>query len=286
MKPSWINPELFPFESKFMEIEGHQMHYIDEGEGRPILLSHGTPEWSFGWRDIVKGLRGQFRCVAPDLLGFGLSDKPLDADYSVAAHARRMRLFIEKLGLRDLNVLGNDFGLSIAFDYVLRHPENVQKISLFNGWMWPLNEDPHYARPARWMRSWLGRLLYLRFNFPVNMIMPASFGNKKNLSPEIHRHYKQALPSPAERRAAYAFSHELLAATPFWAKQWQQVSKLAEKPCLIFWGMKDTFVPMYELEKWEKALPQARVVRFDDAGHFVQEEAGERMVSELFLFFG
>ncbi len=257
------------------------MHYIDEGEGIPLLLSHGTPEWSFGWRDIIKGLRGHFRCIAPDLLGFGLSDKPADADYSVAAHARRMGLFIEKLGLRDLHVMGNDFGLSIAFEYVLQNPANVQKISLFNGWMWPLNDDPHYAKPARWMRSWLGRMLYLRFNFPVNVIMPAAFGNKKNLSPEIHRHYKQALPSPAARRAAYVFSSELLQAGPFWANQWQQVSKLAEKPCLIFWGMKDTFVPPYELEKWEKALPQAKIIRFEHAGHFVQEEMAEQMVEAV-----
>lgn len=281
MKTTWINPEHFPFSSRFIEIEGHQLHYIDEGEGPVILLSHGTPEWSFGWREIVLGLRGHFRCIAPDLLGFGLSDKPVGADYSVAAHARRMELFIEKLGLQDLYVLGNDFGLSIAFEYVLRHPENVQRIGLFNGWMWPLNDDPHYARPARWMRSWLGRLLYLRFNFPVNVIMPAAFGNKKNLSPEIHRHYKNALPSPADREAAYAFTAELLQAGPFWAKQWSQVETLANMPCLIFWGMKDTFIPKYELEKWEKALPQARVIRFEAAGHFVQEEAAAEMVNAI-----
>ncbi|MCB9316839.1 MAG: alpha/beta fold hydrolase [Lewinellaceae bacterium] len=286
METPWINAGLYPFQSRYLELEGHKMHYIDEGAGPVILFSHGTPEWSFGWRDVVRGLRDRFRCIAPDLLGFGLSDKPTDVDYSVAAHARRMTLFIEKLGLRDFHIVGNDFGLSIAFDYAIRHPENVQKLSLFNGWMWPLDTDPHYARPARWMQSWLGRLLYLRFNFPVNLIMPAAFGDKKKLTPEVHRHYKMVLPRPVDRKAAYAFSGELLNASGFWADQWRQVHVLADKPCLIFWGMRDSFVPPYELEKWEKALPNASVIRFENAGHFVQEEEPECMVAELAGHFG
>lgn len=286
MENSWVNRDLYPFESRFLEIDGHRIHYIDEGSGVPILFSHGTPEWSFGWRDVVTRLRGQFRCIAPDLLGFGLSDKPADADYSVATHARRLEQFIEKLGLRKFHVVANDFGLSIAFHYVLRHPENVQRISLFNGWMWPLDTDPHYALAARWMRTWLGQLLYLHFNFPVTVVTPAAFGDKKKLTPEVHRHYKQALPNPESRRAAYAFSAELLRATDFWADQWRQVGTLAQKPCLIFWGMKDSFVPPYELEKWQKALPNAQVIRFDNAGHFVQEEEPERMAEALRVFLG
>ena len=285
METSWINRDLYPFQSRFLELNGNRMHYIDEGTGTPIVFAHGTPEWSFGWRDLVKGLCGQYRCIAPDMLGFGLSDKPLDGDYSVQAHARRLEQLIDQLGLDQFHLVGNDFGLSIGLHYAIKHPEKVKKISFFNGWMWPLDTDPHYARPARWMKTWLGRLLYLRFNFPVTVVMPAAFGDKRKLSPEIHRHYKQALPSPATRRAAYAFSGELLNAGPFWGELWQQVHILAEKPCLIFWGMKDAFVPPYELEKWKKALPQAQVITFENAGHFVQEEEPEKMVEELALFF-
>ncbi|MBL7774781.1 MAG: alpha/beta fold hydrolase [Saprospiraceae bacterium] len=282
---SWVNPELFPFESKFMEIEGHRLHYVDEGAGVPVLFSHGTPEWSFGYREQIKNLRGQYRCIAADLLGFGLSDKPADADYSVAAHARRLQALIEKLGLREFHLVGNDFGLSIGFEFALRHPDRVLTLSLFNGWMWPLDTDPHYARPARWMRSWLGRWLYLQWNFPVNAIMVLAFGDKKLLTPEIHRHYKRALPNPPSRVAAYAFTDELLAAGPFWARQWAELPRLADKPCCIFWGMKDSFVPPYELEKWVAALPKARVIRFENAGHFVQEEAPEQMTEALRVLF-
>lgn len=285
METSWVNRELYPFESRHLDIDGHRMHYIDEGAGTPIVFSHGTPEWSFGWRDLVKGLRGEFRCIAPDLLGFGLSDKPADADYSVHAHARRLEQFIEKLGLKNLHLVANDFGLSIALAYAIRHPEHVQKISFFNGWMRPLHDDPHYARPARWMQTGLGRLLYLRFNFPVTVVMPAAYGDKKKLTPDVHRHYKLALPTPESRRAAYTFSGELLGASSFWADLWSQTGRLADKPVLIFWGMKDAFVPPYELDYWQKALPHARVTRLEQAGHFAQEEEPERMTEALRRFF-
>ena len=130
---------------------------LDEGAGpATILFVHGTPEWSFGWRELILRLRDRYRCVAPDHLGFGLSDKPAGADYSCRAHAERLTAFIERLGLRDFHVVANDFGLSIGLSYALAHPGNVQKISLFNGWMWSLDTDPHYARPARIMRGWLG----------------------------------------------------------------------------------------------------------------------------------
>ena len=183
LTPSWVNRDLFPFQSRFVEIDGHQMHYIDEGSGPVILFSHGTPEWSFGWRDLVQGLRGQFRCIAPDLLGMGLSDKPANADYSCAAHSARLEQFIEQLGLRDINLVANDFGLSIGLSQAICHPENIRKICVFNGWMWRLDTDPHYNRPAKMIDSWLGRVLYKQFNFPVNVIMPAPFGNKKKYLP-------------------------------------------------------------------------------------------------------
>ncbi|MBL7828297.1 MAG: alpha/beta fold hydrolase [Saprospiraceae bacterium] len=285
METTWVNRDLFPFESKFIEIDGHRMHYVDEGAGPVILFSHGTPEWSFGWRDLIRGLKSDYRCIAPDLLGFGLSDKPADADYSVQAHSARMDRFIDQLGLRNFHIVANDFGLSIALGCAIRRPELAQKISIFNGWMWPVDKDKHYSMPAKVMRTWIGRLAYLNFNFPVNVVTPAAFGDKKKLTPEIHRHYKMALPDAASRKAAYQFAFELLDARAYWADLWQNLTRISGKPFLIFWGMKDSFVPPYELEKWEKALPNAQVIRFENAGHFCQEEEPEAMAAALKSFF-
>jgi haloalkane dehalogenase len=141
----WINKELYPFQSRFITIENSQLHYVDDGIGPTILFVHGTPEWSFGFRDLIKQLKSKFRCIAIDLLGFGLSDKPKNADYTCAGHARRLAMFIEQLGLKDLVVVANDFGGSISLSYVLDHPDNVRKIILFNTWMRSLKDDKHYS---------------------------------------------------------------------------------------------------------------------------------------------
>ncbi len=278
--PSWLDTQLFPFQSRWIQVEGNNLHYIDEGSGPVILFAHGTPEWSFGYRDLIADLRKDFRCIAFDMLGFGLSEKPQSGEYSCEAHARRLELAIEQLHLKDITIVANDFGGSIALSYALHNADNIHGIVLFNTWMRSLKDNKHYATPAKVMNSWLGRLLYLSFNFPVNVIMPSAFGNKKLLTRNIHRHYKLALPQ-GQRQAAYAFSLELMRASDWWEALWMKVDRISKKPVILFWGMKDKFVPPSELEIWKRKLPHAKVVTFEDAGHFVQEEKAKEMASGI-----
>ena len=274
--PDWINKELFPFKSHFITIEGNRLHYIDEGAGSTLLLVHGTPEWSFGFRDIIKSLQKKFRCVAIDLLGFGLSDKPTNADYTCAGHARRLTAFVDELGIKNINIVANDFGGSISLSYALDHPGNVSKIVLFNTWMRSLKNDKHYSGPAKIVKTWLGKFLYLSMNAPVNMIMPQAYGDRSKLSREAHRHYKAALPK-GKRTAAYAFALEMSHANEWWQALWERVQTIRSEKFLFFWGMKDKFIPPFELENWKSRLPDARYIIFNDAGHFVQEEKPEEM---------
>lgn len=282
--PTWLNKDFFPFESKWLAIDGNQLHYIDEGKGETILFVHGTPEWSFGWRDLVKELRKHYRCIAIDLLGFGLSDKPNTSDYTCRAHSNRLEKFIQQLDLKNFHLIANDFGGGISLPYAIQHQENVKKIMLFNTWMWSLKNDKHYSGPAKVMNTFLGKMMYLNFNFPVNIVMHAAFGDKKKLTKEIHAHYKKALPDAASRGGAYAFAKELMNASDWWQSNWDQLEKISNKPFLLFWGMKDSFVPPKELERWKSKLPTARVVVYEDAGHFVQEEKAEEMVGEILKF--
>ena len=274
--PAWINKELYPFRSHFITIENNQLHYIDEGHGVTILFVHGTPEWSFGFRDLIKPLKTKFRCIAIDLLGFGLSDKPKNADYTCVGHARRLAIFIEQLGLRDFIIVANDFGGSISLSYVLDHLDNVSKVILFNTWMRSLKDDKHYSGPAKIVRSWLGKFLYLNMNAPVNTIMPAAYGDKQKLTAEVHRHYRAALPK-GQRSAAYEFALELSNANEWWQSLWDRIQTINSDKFLFFWGMKDKFIPPYELENWKSKLPHSRYIIFEDAGHFVQEEKPEEM---------
>ena len=282
---NWINKELFPFKSNYIEIEGDKMHYVDEGSGDVILFVHGTPEWSFGYRDLIKPLSKKFRCIAPDHLGMGLSDKPVNANYSVRQHAARLEAFINKLELKNINIVANDFGGSIGLSYAIRHPGNVNRISIFNTWMWSLSNDKHYSGPGKLMNSWVGRMMYRQFNFPVRVIMPAAYGDKGKLTKEVHQHYKEPLNGPEVRNATFAFAKELMNSGEWWQHLWMKMDRIQDKPFLIFWGMKDKFIQPKELDKWLTKLPNAKVIRFENAGHFVQEEESERMSQELEEFF-
>lgn len=282
-QPDWLNSQLYPFQSRWISIDGDQLHYIDEGKGEIILFVHGTPEWSFGFRDLIKHLRSSFRCIAMDLLGFGLSDKPANANYTCQAHALRLEKFIHDLDLKNISIAANDFGGGIGLSYALGHSENINKIILFNTWMWSLKNDKHYTTPAKVMNTWLGKLLYLNFNFPVNVIMPAAYGDKKKLTKEVHAHYKNALKK-GSRTAAYAFSKELMNASDWWQQLWERMPILNGKSFLLFWGMKDSFVPPAALEKWRSKLPHAHVITFSDSGHFVQEEKAEEMTKSIKVF--
>jgi pimeloyl-ACP methyl ester carboxylesterase len=284
-QPQWLNKQLFPFESKWINVDGHSQHYIDEGSGdQTILFVHGTPEWSFGFRDLVKSPRQNFRCVAIDHLGFGLSDKPENANYTVEAHSKRLTKFIEKLELQDITIVANDFGGGISLGYAVTHSSNVKRVVLFNTWMWSLREDKNFSGPAGVVNTWFGRFLYKKLNMPVNVIMPAAYGDKKKLTPEVHQHYKEVVPDSASRVALYAIALELMNASPWWDSMWSRMNQIESKPFLIFWGMKDNFVKPYMLDKWKQRLPKVKVIEYEDAGHFTQEEKPVEMSTEIERF--
>ncbi|HEY8510749.1 MAG TPA: alpha/beta fold hydrolase [Cyclobacteriaceae bacterium] len=279
--PSWVDPSLFPFRSQWLKIGECELHYVDEGSGDVILFLHGTPEWSFGYRHVIGDLRPSLRCVAPDMLGFGLSEKPPGEEYTCKAHAERLEQLVKTLGLQNITIVANDFGGGIGLHYAVRNPQNVSAILLTNTWCWSVADDPRYAKPARVMRTWLGRFMYRQLNFPVNAIMPAAYADRKKLTREIHSHYRNALPDAASRIATYAFARELLDAGSWWESIRQQLGVLKDIPKAIVWGMGDKFVQPYELEKWRKLFPEARIVTLDNVGHFVHEEQPDVLAKEI-----
>ncbi len=284
-QPEWLRTQLYPFTSRWIDLDGDTIHYVDEGQGPPIIFVHGTPEWSFAYRDVIRVLRSTLRCIAIDLLGFGLSDKPDRADYSCKGHAARLQKFIDKLNIEGITFVANDFGGGIALDYAIHNPHKVSHIVLSNTWMRSLVNDKHYSGPARILSGWFGKWLYEKMNLPVNVIMPAAYGNRSKLTKEIHRHYKRALPM-GKRRATFAFAGELMTASPWWQSNWDKLTVIEDKPFLIFWGAKDKFVPLSELDRWKTRLPDATTIVFEDAGHFVAEEKGREMATAIARLLG
>jgi haloalkane dehalogenase len=211
--------------------------------------------------------------IAPDHLGFGLSEKPERAPCRPADHARRLAALIRHLDLGPVTLVGHDVGGPIGLSYAIEHPEDVDALVLFNTWMWSIADDPAIARGARVAGSWAGRLLYRHLNFPVKALMPKVVGVRRVLTPEIVRHYAAPLASPDERMGAWACAHALLDAGPWYDWLWSQRGRLRGKPMLLLWGMKDPTFGVRYLERWRTEFPDAQVHTFPASGHFVPEEA-------------
>jgi haloalkane dehalogenase len=277
VEPAWLDRVEYPFTSRWLELPSGRLHYIDEGQGRPVVMVHGTPDWSFLWRHLVKALSPRYRCVALDNLGFGLSDRPPGSWYLPENQAANLKTLIERLGLRDITLVLHDFGGPFGLSYAVEKPDNVRSLVLMNTWMWSLAGDPHFERFGRLAASRLGRYLYLRWNVSARVIMRYAFGDPSRLPPRIHEHYLKPFPDPASRAATWAYARALLGSSGWYERLWQRQERLRDKPALIIWGMKDRAFREKELARLESVFGAPEVLRLPDVGHFPPEEAPDRL---------
>lgn len=283
MTPSWLDRAEYPFESRWLEVDGARMHYLDEGAGDVVLMVHGTPTWSFLYRHLVKRLAGRRRCVVPDHLGFGLSDKPAGASYRLPEQARRLGALIDALGLKDLTLVVHDFGGPIGLAHAIERPESVRRLVLFNTWMWSLADDPRMRWTGRLLGSPLGRVLYERLGFSARVLWRSAIRDRARYTPAIHRHYTAPLDTPRDRHATWVYAQELLGAGAWYDHLWRRRERLAPMPALLVWGMRDPAFGAV-LPRWRQALPGAEVVAMAEVGHAPPEERGPEVASIVARF--
>jgi haloalkane dehalogenase len=280
----WIDRNEYPFASHHFQTAAGKMNYVDEGDGRPIVMVHGNPTWSFLYRNLIKQLRSQYRCIAPDHLGFGLSDKPTDWSYLPQDHSKNLAALIDHLGLSNITLVVQDWGGPIGMQYAVTHPENVANVVVMNTWAWPVNHDPHYVMFSAFMGGPIGRMLIRKRNFFAGTFLRAAFGDKSKLSEDVHKHYLRALPTADERKGCYVFPKQIIASTPWLEQLWSKITVLKDKPALFVWGVKDVAFREKELQRWQGALLNSHTVRLPTVGHFVQEEAPEELCKEVTAF--
>lgn len=276
---NWLDRTKYPFEPHWFETGSGRIHYVDEGQGQPLLMVHGTPTWSFLYRYLITHLSPYYRCIAPDHLGFGLSDKPVKAAYQPADHACNLRALIEQLELHDMVLMVHDFGGPIGLSYALEHPEQLKGLVLFNTWMWSLKGDPAVERASALLSGWFGKFLYLRLNFSARVLLKALMGDKTKLTRAIHQHYINPFAHPEERYAPWVLAQSLLGSSAWYEQLWQQRHKIQDMPALLLWGMRDQAFGERYLERWIALLHNAQTIRYSTAGHLVQEEEGARLGS-------
>jgi haloalkane dehalogenase len=277
--PQWLDRIEYPFASRWLDLPAGRMHYVDEGQGRPLVFVHGTPDWSFGWRHLIKALKASFRCIAPDSLGFGLSDKPRDFSYEPAAQAKNLRALIEHLKLRDVTLVLHDFGGPFGLSYAIDRPDNVRSLVLMNTWLWSLQGDPHFERFGKLFGGAFGRFLYLRLNFSVRVIMKQAIADRSRFPRRIQEQYVRPFALRADRVATHAYARALLDAGVWYDGLWRRREKIRDIPALILWGMQDQAFRAQDLDRLQTMFSHKRTACFHDAGHFPHEERPERAVS-------
>ncbi len=280
-KPEWLDILEYPFSPHYFETGAGKMHYIDEGTGAPIVFVHGNPAWSFEFRNMIKRLSKTNRCIAIDHLGFGLSDKPPDWSYLPSAHADNLEKLLESLDLKDITIMGQDWGGPIGLSYALKHPDKVRALVISNTWLWSVKNDLYYQAFSKGMGGPVGRWLIKNHNFFARVVMKMAYGDKKKLTQKIHSQYLSPLAKPAERKGCWVFPKQIVDSWEWLDSLWAKRSTLADKKILLAWGMKDIAFRENELRHWKEAFPNASVVRYADAGHYAAEEKPDELCGEI-----
>lgn len=284
MTPAWIDQREYPFTPQQFSLPMGQMSYVDEGAGEPIVMVHGNPTWSFVYRSLIRQLHGRYRCIAMDHIGFGLSDKPYDWSYRPQAHAANLQTFLDALDLTGITLVVQDWGGPIGLSYAINNPEKIKRLVILNTWLWPVNDDWYFRGFSGFMGGVVGRFLIRNFNFFAKVVVRMAYGDKSKLTPHIHAHYLKPLPTTQSRKGSWVFPREIIASTDWLAQLWQKRANLTDKPTMLAWGMKDIAFREKELNRWATVFPQAQVIRYADAGHYVQDEKGSELASQIELF--
>ncbi len=287
-----FDQRLFPFERHYFDRgDGVRMHYVDEGQGPPVVCVHGNPTWSFYYRNVILALQDDHRVIAPDHVGMGLSDKPDDAHYAYTLQARvdDLTRFIDSLRLNEpLTLVVHDWGGMIGFAWAVQHPEQVAKLVVLNTGAFPLPEDKKFPWPLALTRTPLGALLVRGGNaFSLAATRMAMTHNQ--MPADVRRAYTAPYDSWANRIATLRFVQDipLQPGAPGFdiVKDTEaQLHKLAHLPMLIGWAGRDFVFDDAFLRVWQKHFPQAEVLYFENAGHYVLEDAAAELVPRIAAF--
>jgi haloalkane dehalogenase len=252
---------------------------VDEGSGPPLLLLHGNPTWSFLYRDVIKGLRDRYRCIAPDHPGFGLSRAGAGFGYTPAEHAYVLERLIDRLDLREVTMMVQDWGGPIGLAVATRRPERFAAFVIGNTCAWP-KSDPGTQLFARLLGGPIGGYLILRRNFFVEKIIPGNV-KRRELPREVMEAYRGPFPTPESRRPVHVLPREILRSRDFLTETERGLERLRDRPALILWPTRDRAFRAGDRRRWEQTFPKHQTVMLQGAGHYMQEDAAEEIVAAI-----
>jgi len=281
--PDWLDRQLYPFKSRWANVQGAKLHYVDEGQGPVLLMLHGNGSWSFGFRRTIPILSKHFRCIAVDHAGFGLSTACPGFSFKPADHSALIEAFVDQLKLQDLRLMVEDWGGPIGLGLAGRRPELIHTLFIGNTWAWPAQGIPQLERFSKMAGSPIGQFLIMRFNALTRFAVP-NVGMNRKLTRAERAGYTGPYPTPNSRRPQAIFPKEILASRDYLATVEAGLAKLRDKPALLLWADSDSGFGEAERQRFEQLLPKAETVTLRNARHFAHEDAPEELSDAVMRF--
>ncbi len=282
----------FPFQSRYASVDNVRLHYVDEGAGPPVLFLHGSPTWSYIWRNIIPHLAPRFRCVALDLAGMGMSEKP-GALCRFFDHARYVEGFIASLGLRGLTLVMHDWGSKVGLHYARQNESNVRAVALLGSMFMPIaswNDIPGDFRET--LRAWRGDAgwdLIVKGNVFFEKVLPG--GVVRTLTDEELRRYSAPYDDEAARRVLWQWPREIpiegepadTAAAMTAVNEWLAATRT---PMLLFHATPGGLGQAPMVEWLRSNVANIEAVHLGAGVHFLQEDHPHRIGRELARWLG
>ena len=290
----------YPFQPRFSSAPGFRMHYVDEGDGEPVVLLHGEPTWGYVYRKFVGPLAERWRVIVPDHMGFGKSETPQDRTYTLETHVANLAALVDDLGLDEITFVGQDWGGPILAAYTVRNPDRVKRICLMNSLCGygPMVAPRGAAKPPklhesawfRWVLSSVEDGSY--FETMGNLAehvggLITRLGREPGLESTALRAYAAPFGSSAECKGAIEFPLDVaLNRIGDYVKAGAGgVADLRSKPAMLAEGMLDRAIPpALAIADFQALFPNGPIVKLDHAGHFCQEDAAPELVALIQLF--
>ena len=277
----------FPFKSNYIEIHGARIHYIDEGEGDPVLFLHGNPTSSYLWRNIIPHLTSSARCIAPDLIGMGKSDKP-DIEYRFVDHSKYVEGFIDKMGLKNITLVIHDWGSALGFHYATRHENNIKGIAFMEAIIKPATweEFPKdFKMGFKLFRTPLiGWLMIAGMNIFVEQILPKAI--VRSLTEKEKNYYREPFKRISYRTPLWRWPNEIPidghpADTSEIVQNYNKKLQESDLPKLLFYAHPGGLITSAMVEWCQQNLKNLRTIDIGEGIHYLQEDNPHLIGSEL-----
>ena len=281
---------LYPFTPHYYSHQGLDIHYVDEGGGEPVVMVHGDPTWGFLYRNFIPPLSQHYRCIVPDHMGMGKSSTPQERSlYRLEQHCANLKALLLHLDLRDITLILHDWGGPVGLGFATRNPERIKRLILMNTWAFAPWPGGPFPRLLEIIRSERGEAFVLRKNGYLEPALIGTTYHSENLTHAIMEAYRAPFPTPESRLSMLYWSRDIpVQENDVSFAEMKRIedglSQFSETPVLLVWGMQDPVIPSSILHRWQQLYPYATTHEIEDASHFLQEDAAERIVSWIEAF--